>query len=99
MSHPGPAWATASHAISKKTCGPTPLFSNMECRNIRTSVPDMCYLKGEFTFFFIRELDVLPLGESNLMDPKKSVEVKFFTVAFFLGAPNVINNAGFTVLP
>ena len=39
-------------------------------------------LKGEFTFF-IRELDVPPLGESNLMGPKKSVEEKFFTVAFF----------------
>ena len=40
-------------------------------------------LKGEFTFF-IRELDVPPLGESSLMGPKKSVEVKFFfTVAFF----------------
>ena len=39
-------------------------------------------LKGEFTFF-IRELDVHPLGESNLMGPKKSLEVKFFTVAFF----------------
>ena len=42
-------------------------------------------LKGEFTFFLIRELDVPPLGESNLMGPKKSVEVKFFTVAFFGG--------------
>ena len=42
-------------------------------------------LKGEFTFFFIREMDVPPLGESNLMGPKKSVEVKFFTVAFFGG--------------
>ena len=41
------------------------------------------YLKGEFTFFFIRELDVPPLGESNLMGPKKSVELKFFTVAYF----------------
>ena len=31
----------------------------------------MCRLKGEFTFFFfIRELDVPPLGESNLMGPK-----------------------------
>ena len=40
-------------------------------------------LKGEFTFFLIRELDVPPLGESNLMGPKKSVEVKFFTVAFY----------------
>ena len=39
-------------------------------------------LKGEF-IFFIRELDVPPLGESNLMGPKKSVEVKFFMVAFF----------------
>ena len=38
-------------------------------------------LKGEFTFF-IRELDVPPLGESSLMGPKNSVEVKFFTVAF-----------------
>ena len=26
-------------------------------------------LKGEFTFFFIRELDVPPFGESNLMGP------------------------------
>ena len=42
-------------------------------------------LKGEFTFFFIREMDVPPLGESNWMGPKKSVEVKFFTVAFFGG--------------
>ena len=42
-------------------------------------------LKGEFTFFFIREMDVPPLGESNLMGPKKYVEVKFFTVAFFGG--------------
>ena len=40
-------------------------------------------LKGEFTFFFIRELDVPPLGESNLMGPKIFVKVKFFTVAFF----------------
>ena len=53
-------------------------------------------LKGEFTFF-IRELDVPPLGESNLIVPKKSVEVKFFKVAFFgvhptlSIAPNVIN--------
>ena len=34
-------------------------------------------------FFFIQELDVPPLGESNLIGPKKSVEVKFFMVAFF----------------
>ena len=61
-------------------------------------MPDMCYLKGEFTFSFIRELDVLPLGESNLMGPKKSVEVNFFKVAIF-GAPNVSDNAGCTVLP
>ena len=40
-------------------------------------------LKGEFTFFFILELDVPSLGESNLMGTNKSVEVKFFTVAFF----------------
>ena len=55
-------------------------------------------LKGEFAFFFIRELDVPPIGESNLMGPKKSVEVKFFTAAFFWGVPNVINNAGCTFL-
>ena len=47
-------------------------------------------LKGEFTFFIIRELDVLPLGESNLMGPKKSVEVKFFTVAFFGVRPTLL---------
>ena len=41
-------------------------------------------LKEELTiFFFFRELDVPQLGESNLMDPKKSVEVKFFARAFF----------------
>ena len=39
--------------------------------------------KGRVHIFFIRELDVPPLGESNLMGPKKSVEVKFFKVAFF----------------
>ena len=50
-------------------------------------------LKGEFTFFFIRELDVPPLGESNLMGPKKSVEVKFFTVAFFGGCRASSNGA------
>ena len=33
-------------------------------------------LKGEFTFFLF-ELNVPPLGESNLMGPKKSVKVKF----------------------
>ena len=49
--------------------------------------------KGEFTFFFIRELDVPPLGESNLMGPKKSVEVKFFTVAFFGGCRASSNGA------
>ena len=54
-------------------------------------------LKGRIQVFFIRELDVPPLGESNLMGPKKSVEVKFFTVAFF--GCNVIDNAGCTVLP
>ena len=47
-------------------------------------------------FFFIRELEVPPLGESNLMGPKKSVEVKFFTVTFF-GC--VIDNVGCTFLP
>ena len=41
--------------------------------------------KGRVHIFFIRELDVPPLGESNLMGPKKSDEVKFFTVAFFGG--------------
>ena len=30
----------------------------------------MSLLKGEFTVFFIRELDVPPLRESNLMGPK-----------------------------
>ena len=41
-------------------------------------------LKEELTiFFFFRELDVPQLGESNLMDPKKSVEVKYFTRASF----------------
>ena len=62
----------------------------------------MCRLKGEFTFFFfIRELDVAPLGESNLMGPKKSIEVKFFMVAFFgcTQVPNVIDNARCTDLP
>ena len=34
-------------------------------------------LKGRVHIFFIRELVVPPLGESNLMGPKKSVEVKF----------------------
>ena len=51
-------------------------------------------LKGEFTFIFIRELDVPPLGESNLMGPKKSVEVKFFTVAFFGVCRASSNGAG-----
>ena len=40
-------------------------------------VPTCSYLKGEFTFFFIRELDVPPLEESNSMGLKKFVEVKF----------------------
>ena len=61
----------------------------------RASFVRFIYLKGEFTFF-IRELDVPPLGESNL---KKSVEVIFFHGSIFWGAPNVINNAGCTVLP
>ena len=42
-----------------------------------------CEFKGRVHVFFIRKLDVPPLGESNLMGPKKSVEVKFFMVAFF----------------
>ena len=39
-------------------------------------------LKGEFAFF-IREMDVLPLEESNLMGHEIIVEVKFFIRAFF----------------
>ena len=39
--------------------------------------------KGRVHVFFIRELDVPPLEESILMGTKKSVEVKFFTRAFF----------------
>ena len=50
-------------------------------------------LKGRVHIFFIRELDVPPLGESNLMSPKKSVEVKFFTVAFFGGCRASSNGA------
>ena len=41
----------------------------------------MC-IKGRVHVFFIRELDVPLLGESNLLGPKKSVEVKFFTEHF-----------------
>ena len=44
-------------------------------------------VKGRVHIFFIRELDAPPLEESNLMGPKKSVEVKFFTVAFFAVHP------------
>ena len=51
-------------------------------------------LKGEFNFSFIRELDVPPLGESNLMGPKKSVEVKFFTIAFFGEYPTLAITLG-----
>ena len=40
-------------------------------------------LKGRVNISFIREFDVPQLGESNLIGPKKSVEVKFFMVAFF----------------
>ena len=46
-------------------------------------LPKKLVLKGRVHIFFIRELDVPPLGESNLMGPKKSVEVKFFTRALF----------------
>ena len=35
-----------------------------------------------------------PLGESNLMGPKKSVEVKFFTVAFFGVRPTLLITLG-----
>ena len=37
--------------------------------------------KGTIEFLYTS----LALGESNLMGPKKSVEVKFFTEAFFGG--------------
>ena len=46
-------------------------------------------LKGEFTFFYSR-IGCPPLGESNLMGPKKSVEVKFLTVAFFGVRPTLL---------
>ena len=47
-------------------------------------------LKEELTIFFFRELDVPQLGESNLMNPKKSVEVKIFTEAFFWVFPALL---------
>ena len=40
------------------------------------------YLMGEFTIFF-HELNVPQYGELNLVCPKKSVKVNFFTTAFF----------------
>ena len=40
-------------------------------------------LKGEFTNFDLVGVDIPKLGESNLIGPKKSVEVKFLTRLFF----------------
>ena len=54
-------------------------------RVLRKNVFFFKNVKGRVHVFFIRELDVPLLGESNLMGPKKSVELKFFTVAFFWG--------------
>ena len=50
---------------------------------MQTEGVSMAVLMGEFTVFFICELDAPPLGKSNLMGPKKSFDVKFFSRAFF----------------
>ena len=50
-------------------------------------------LKGEFTFFYSR-IGCPLLGESNLMCLKKSVEVKFFMVAFFGVRPTLLITLG-----
>ena len=55
-------------------------------------------LKGKFVCFFYSRIGCPPVGELNLMVPKNSFEVKFFTRAY-LGAPNVINDAGLVFLP
>ena len=44
-------------------------------------------------FFLIHKLAIPPLGVSNLMGPRKSIE-EIFLPEHFLGAPNVINNVG-----
>ena len=52
------------------------------------------YLKGEFPFFFYSRIECPPIRESNLMGPKKSVEVKLFTVAFFGVCPSLLITLG-----
>ena len=76
-------------------------FSNQQLKvfffyPVKLSIIEYFFFKVRVHVFFIREMDVPPLGESNLMGPKKSVEVKFFTVAFF-GVSNVINDVGHTL--
>ena len=48
---------------------------------------------GAYMFFLIHKLAIPPLGVSNLMGPRKSIE-EIFLPEHFLGAPNVINNVG-----
>ena len=60
-------------SIDKQTNEVSSFFMSIIKRDLHMillfKVPVLISLKGEFTFF-IRELDVPPLGESNLMGPK-----------------------------